>query len=306
LTAPVVVIGKAGQLALALARLGQIAGRPVVCAGRPEMDLTRRGALAQALAVQEPALVINASAYTSVDKAESERGQAFAVNAEGVGALAKICAKQGVPLIHVSTDYVFDGRSRKPYREDAPIAPLGAYGASKAEGERLLRESHERHIIVRTAWVYSEHGANFLKTMLRLAAEREVVRVVNDQRGTPTYAGDLAWALATMAKAVLGAETTAAWGTYHFTNAGETTWHGFAQETFRLAAARGLKVPRLEPIATSEYPTPARRPAYSVLDTSKVRTVFGLDPPDWREALSRCLASLLEAPASRQSRKASA
>jgi dTDP-4-dehydrorhamnose reductase len=291
LTAPVLVIGATGQLAAALSRLGVVAARPVVAIGRPDADLARPEALGAKTRALAPALVINAAAYTAVDKAESEPEIAFRVNAEGAGALAAVCAEIGAPLIHVSTDYVFDGAGARPYPVDAPIAPLGVYGRSKAEGESLVRARLPRHLIVRTAWVYGEDGTNFLKTMLRLGASRPVLTVVDDQRGSPTYAADLAQGLARMASAALE-PSFRRWGTYHLTNSGDTTWHGFAREIFRLAAQRGLPVPRLEPIPTRDYPTPARRPAYSVLDLAAARSGFGLEMADWRDALARCFARL--------------
>lgn len=259
--------------------------------GRPDIDLTRPHSLADAISRVSPAVVINAAAYTAVDRAESEPEQAFAVNAEGAGVLAGLCASGGIPLIHVSTDYVFDGAASSPYPVDAPIAPLGAYGRSKAEGEARVRAAAPRHVIARTAWVYGEHGANFLRTMLRLGAERPELGVVDDQHGSPTCTADLASALARIAGRALEPGFTG-WGTYHVTNAGETTWCGFAREIFRLEAERGRPVPRLVPIPTSGYPTPARRPAYSVLDTGRTTAVFGIAMADWRDALARCFSRL--------------
>ncbi len=291
MTSAVLVIGGSGQLAGALSRLGSLAGRPIVAAGRPRADLADKASLEALFEDTGPALVINAAAYTAVDKAEAEPDQAFLLNAEGPGALARLCAEAGIPLIHVSTDYVFDGTGTRPYREDDPVAPLGVYGASKAEGEGRVRAALARHVIARTAWVYSEQGSNFLKTMLRLGAERRLLSVVDDQRGSPTYAADLASALATIGAAILE-PGFGKWGTYHLTNAGETTWYGFAREIFKVAGEQGRSVPQLEPIATSDYPTPARRPAYSVLDPTKARVAFGLEMADWREALKRCFTQL--------------
>jgi len=291
LTAPVLVIGGRGQLATALSAVRTVGGRPVVALGRPRADLADPDSLASALRETAPALVINAGAYTAVDKAEAEAEQAFLVNARGPGVLAELCAYRGAPLIHVSTDYVFDGGGTAPYREDAAIAPLGVYGESKAQGEALIRSALASHLLVRTAWVYGEHGSNFLKTMLRLGAERPLLRVVDDQRGAPTYTADLAAGLAKMAAAALD-PSFRGWGTYHLTNAGDTTWYGFAREIFRLAGESGRPVPRLEPIATRDYPTPARRPAYSVLDLVRTRDTFDLAIPDWRDGLSRCFAGL--------------
>lgn len=288
----VLVIGREGQIARAVAQRGPIAGRSVIAVGRPEADLAAPKALAAVIARHGPALVVNAGAFTAVDDAEARRDEAFRINADGPGALALACTRAGVPLIHLSSDYVFDGTARRPYREDDPIAPLSAYGASKAEGERQVEEAGGRHVIIRTSWVYSENGRNFLTTMLRLGGEREVVRVVDDQEGSPSYAGDAADAIARIAEAVLSDPREPRWGTFHFANAGSTTWHGLAQAIFAEAAALGRRVPRLEPITTADYPTPARRPAYSVLDTGKLRDVFGFEPAPWQEAVKRCLLRL--------------
>ena len=293
MTAPaILVIGRAGQVASALAELSQIGRHPVVCAGRPQVDLANPDTLLRALAKFKPCFVINAAAYTAVDAAEREREQAFAVNAQGAEHIAHLCADRDIPLVHLSTDYVFDGTAMRPYREDDPVAPLGAYGESKAAGEDAVRRCHPRHVIVRTSWVYAATGHNFLRTMLRLGAERDELSVVDDQRGAPTYAADIAGALSEIATQVLNAADFGAWGTYHLSSAGETTWYGFAKEIFRLLAEGGHPVPRLRPIATAEYPTPARRPAYSVLDGMKLRRTFGLRIPAWQDGVGRCLARL--------------
>jgi dTDP-4-dehydrorhamnose reductase len=280
----ILVIGRSGQVARALA---QYPG--VVTAGRPDADLANPETLAVALARHAPAAVVNAGAYTAVDAAEAERDGVFAINAAGAGHLARACARADVPLIHISTDYVFDGRATRPWREDDPVSPLSAYGASKAEGEREVRTAGGRHVILRTSWIYSETGRNFLTTMLRLGRERPELAIVDDQIGAPTYAADVA---AAIARIIETAETGRddIWGTYHFASAGSTTWFGFAAEIFAQAQALGRPVPKLKPITTAEYPTPARRPAYSVLDTARITRVFGIAPPDWREALGRCMA----------------
>jgi dTDP-4-dehydrorhamnose reductase len=290
-TAPIVVIGRSGQLARALVRLGRIQGRRMVAVGRPEADLTEPDTLAAALARHGPAVVINAGAFTAVDEAESESAQAFAVNAAGAGHLARACAKADVKLIHISSDYVFDGRAGRPYREDDKIAPLSVYGASKAAGEAEVRAADGRHVILRTSWLYGETGRNFLTTMLKLGRERRQLAIVDDQTGSPTYAADVAQAIASMVTVLDGTGDDLS-GTYHFASAGGTTWFGFAKEIFAAAEARGWQAPKLKPITTAEYPTPARRPAYSVLDTTKIGRVFGVDRPHWQEALSRCMGSL--------------
>jgi dTDP-4-dehydrorhamnose reductase len=241
-------------------------------------------------------VVINAAAYTAVDRAESEAQAAIAVNRDGAAHIAQACARTGVPLIHLSTDYVFDGRAiGHAYREDDPIAPVSVYGASKAEGEQAVRDATARHAIVRTAWVYSPHGQNFVRTMLRLGQERPELGIVADQHGCPTAAADIADALVTMAVRMVRSDDAGAadlYGTFHFSGTGPTTWYGFAQEIFRQAAHHGRPVPKLRPIATTDYPTPAARPANSVLDCQHLRTVYGIAAPPWQESLATCVARL--------------
>jgi dTDP-4-dehydrorhamnose reductase len=237
------------------------------------------------LASHSPDVVINAAAYTAVDRAETERSAAFAVNRDGAGLLANACAAARVPMLHVSTDYVFDGAGTRPYREDDPLAPLGAYAESKAEGELAAREAGAT--IVRTSWLFEQKGPSFVHTMLRLAAERPVLRVVADQRGCPTWADDLADALFSLAS------QRAPEGVYHFCNSGETTWHAFAEAIIAEARThRPLKVERIEAITTAEYPLPARRPAYSVLDTSRIRAL-GIVPPSWTIGLATVVREVL-------------
>lgn len=286
------VIGRGGQVARALVRAAAGSGSQLVARGRPELDLSNLDSTARFLAETRPDIVVNAAAYTAVDKAETEPGLAFRANAEGPARLATLCGHFKIPLIHLSTDYVFDGTARVPNREDDAIAPLGIYGASKAAGETAIRAAHPQHIILRTSWVYSPDGSNFVKTMLRLGGEREVVRVVGDQTGCPTSADHIATAILDIARQVAKDRTNAPWGTYHLTGRGETTWHDFAAEIFRLTANKGWPRPRLERITTAEYPTPARRPAYSVLDNTKVERAFGIRLPDWRSSLAICLDAL--------------
>lgn len=236
-----------------------------------------------------PDAVVNAAAYTAVDRAESDREAAFRANAEAPARIAAACAAREALLVHYSTDYVFDGSSARPYREDDPTAPLGVYGASKRAGEQAIRDSAARHMIFRTAWVYAAHGQNFMRTMLRLAAEREELRVVADQIGTPTPAALIADVTATAL-----ARTPAVSGLWHLTATGRTSWHGFAEAIVAGAHARGLiaRAPRVTPIATADYPTPAKRPAWSVLDTARLQTDFGVDLPPWPDALSGVLDAL--------------
>lgn len=251
-------------------------------------DFDRPEALAELVARVAPAIVVNAAAYTAVDKAEDDAEAAFRANAEAPGVLARACAARGVPFVHYSTDYVFDGQGSRPYREDDPTAPLGVYGASKLAGEDAIRAAGGQHLILRTAWVYGRHGHNFMKTMLRLGADRDELRVVADQVGTPTPAALIADVTAELLRL-----RDAPSGTFHLTPRGETSWHGFAETIFAEAMARGLiaRAPKLIPIATSEYPTRAHRPAYSCLDNSRLEQVLGHVLPDWRVGLQQLLGS---------------
>lgn len=245
-----------------------------------------------------PDMVLNAAAWTAVDQAEQQPEAAFRANAQAPGALARACAARGVPFVHYSTDYVFDGRGTRPYREDAPTAPLGVYGASKLAGEDAVRAAGGTALIFRTAWVYAEHGRNFLRTMLRLGAERDHLRVVADQMGTPTPAALIADVTAAVLRQVVAAEPAARpAGVWHLTASGHTSWHGFAEAIFAEAVSRGLlaRAPVVEAIGTADYPTPARRPVYSCLDTARLRADFGIVPPDWRTALAEVVARMASA-----------
>jgi dTDP-4-dehydrorhamnose reductase len=274
----ILVTGGGGQLGRSVAARAD--------AWAPDVDELDICDPAHAARVAGHDLVINAAAYTAVDKAEGERDKAFAINRDGAGHLARACAERGIRLLHVSTDYVFDGTGTRPYREDDPIAPLGVYGASKAEGEQAVHEAGGT--VVRTSWLFAEGGPSFVHTMLRLAKERPVLRVVADQRGCPTYAGDLADALLALGKLPRLAPT------YHYCNAGETTWHAFATAIIEEGRRRvPLACERIEAITTAEYPTPAKRPAYSVLDTNRIRDA-GIVPPPWQAGLARVVAHALE------------
>ena len=235
-----------------------------------------------------PAIVVNAAAYTAVDKAEDDVDAAFRTNAEAPGVLARACALRDIPFVHYSTDYVFDGQGSRPYREDDPTAPLGVYGASKLAGEDAIRAAGGRHLILRTAWVYGQHGHNFMKTMLRLGAERDELRVVADQVGTPTPAA----LIADVTTELLGLRDAPS-GTFHLTPRGETSWHGFAEAILEEALARGLipRAPKVIPVATSDYPTRARRPGYSRLDIGRLEQVLGRALPEWRTGLRQVLGS---------------
>ncbi|MBI3512999.1 MAG: dTDP-4-dehydrorhamnose reductase [Proteobacteria bacterium] len=293
----ILVFGATGQIGRELIAQSWPDGLRVIGADRASADITDRGAVGRALARMRPLLAVNAAAFTAVDQAEVDTARAWAVNRDGAANLAEACAAQGVPLIHLSTDYVFDGAKAGPYTEDDPVAPLGVYGASKAAGEAAIRTRLARHVILRTAWVFGVHGTNFVKTMLRLGAERPALRIVADQHGCPTEAADIARAVATIAGAVLRAPAAAPFGTFHYAGAPPTTWHGFAEAIFQRAAARGSKSPTLTAITTAEYPTPARRPANSMLDGAKLQRAYGVAPCDWPRALDRVLDRLVGATA---------
>ncbi len=251
-------------------------------------DFDRIDDLAPLIARVSPDVVVNAAAYTAVDRAEDEPQAAHQANVAAPAAIAAACAARGALLVHYSTDYVFDGRAKRPYREDDPTSPLGVYGATKLAGEQAVRASGCTHLIFRTAWVYGLHGHNFLRTMLRIGAERDELRVVDDQIGTPTPATLIAQCTVQALQRVAPATS----GTWHLTATGATSWHGFASEIMRLATGSGLlqKAPQVVPIATADYPTRARRPAYSCLDTSRLTRDFGIELPDWRDALASVLA----------------
>ncbi|MGY0834715.1 dTDP-4-dehydrorhamnose reductase [Azospirillum argentinense] len=304
----VLILGTSGQVGTELMRAAWPQGTELVGLARPDVDMARPETVEAAVAAHAPDLVVNATAYTAVDKAESDQETAFAVNRDGPARLAASCAACGIPLIHISTDYVFDGTKPAPYAEDDPVAPLGVYGASKEAGEAAVRAALPQHVILRTSWVYAAHGANFVKTMLRFGREREEMRVVADQHGAPTAAADIAAAIVTIAERIAagsgadgvptGVPGDIPWGTYHFTGAGETTWHGFAERIFqRLEAATGRR-PRLQAITTADYPTPARRPANSRLDCARIRSAFGIEAPRWEDSLDRVLDELLSPTAS--------
>jgi dTDP-4-dehydrorhamnose reductase len=286
------VLGAAGQIGHELCRRVWPADYQVAGLDRGEVDITRPESIAEAMRRERPGIVVNAAAYTAVDRAETEPELVWAVNASGPGHLAAACKTAAIPLIHISTDYVFDGSKQGPYREDDPVNPLGIYGRSKEAGDRAVQEPLAEHVILRTAWVYSAHGHNFVRTMLRLAAERPVLRVVADQIGSPTSAADVAAAIAAIVQRLAAGDEH--WGTYHFAGGGSVTWHGFAEAIFELAAPWRGPPPKVEAITTAEYPTPARRPANSVLDCRLIGAAFGIEPRPWCEALAEVIRELYE------------
>lgn len=295
--------GQLGQTFLAdggLAERGELVAASrhgdLVTGGRGVVgDLSDLATLTALLEAEKPDVIVNAAAYTAVDKAEDDEATATRVNGEAPGALGKWAATHGALVIHYSTDYVFPGNAVTPYSPDAATGPEGAYGRSKLTGEHALRDSGAAHLILRTAWVYSTVGHNFLRTMLRLGADRDELRVVADQRGTPTTTAVIVNATLAALDRYMAAESREAFtGTFHLTATGETTWHGFAEAIFADAVEAGVltRAPRVEPISSAEFPTPAKRPSYSVLDNASFSTTFGHDLPAWRDALRDTIRSL--------------
>jgi dTDP-4-dehydrorhamnose reductase len=278
----ILVAGNSGQLARALGDRHWPESTQCVTLGRPELDITDEASVAAAVAAHAPDVIVNAAAYTAVDRAETEREAAFALNEGGPRHLARAAARRGIPLIHISTDYVFGGAGTRPWREDDATAPQGVYAASKLAGEEAVREECARHVILRTSWLFAASGWNFVRTMLRLGASGAPVRVVDDQWGCPTPASDLADAIATIAAA------PGPFGTYHCCGEGAVTWHGFAAEIF----ARSGLAPTLVPITTAEYGAAAPRPAYSVLDAGKIWRDYRIAQRPWTDGLERALREI--------------
>ena len=281
------VFGKTGQVATELARL---AGPDlmVTCIAREIVDLADPGRAADAIAWADGDAVINAAAYTAVDRAEEEEPLARAINAEAPGAMAQAAAARGLPFLHISTDYVFDGAKDGAWVETDPVAPLGAYGRTKLAGEEAVAAAGGPHAILRTAWVFSATGSNFVKTMLRVGRDRDRLTVVADQHGGPTAAADIAAALVAMARALVAGQGAS--GIFHFCGAPATTWHGFASAIF--ARTGWQSTPEIAPITTADWPTPATRPANSMLDCTRIAEIFGIDQPDWRTSLDSVLKEL--------------
>jgi dTDP-4-dehydrorhamnose reductase len=289
----ILTFGGNGQLGQDLARAGAAQNVPLVTLTRAEADVSDEDAVRNAVARHRPSWVVNAAAYTEVDNAEKEPDAVRKGNEIGPRVLARACAPLNIPLVHVSTDYVFDGTKSGAYIETDPIAPLGVYGATKAAGEAAVRETLREHVILRTSWVYGEFGRNFLKTMLRLAATRDELRVVADQRGCPTSSADLARAILSIAPRLTNRENV--WGTYHFAGSGATTWHAFAERIVAAQAPLTGRRPKVTAITTAEYPTPARRPANSELDCTKFARVFGFAARPWEEETDRIVRALVAA-----------
>ena len=290
---PILVTGGSGQLATALGR--KAPGRTQIV-GRPAFDFDRPETIEASFTAANPALVVNAAAWTAVDAAESNPEGAARANRDGPARLASLCAAAGIPLIHISTDYVFDGRKDAPYTETDPTGPTGVYGKTKLEGEEAVLASCPHAIILRTAWVYAATGKNFVRTMLTLAQTRDRLRVVADQKGCPTAATDLADVVLAVADAVQRGWKPEYAGVFHTAGSGWTTWHGFAEAIFDAAARHGRPRPVVDPITTAEFPTPAQRPANSRLDCSKLQRVFGFTQPPWQESLIRTVDELVQSP----------
>jgi dTDP-4-dehydrorhamnose reductase len=287
------VLGGSGQLGTQLQKIPLPGGVALVAPDRAAVDLGDLSAIRRVVAAEPWSVVIDAAGYTHVDRAESEEDLAFAINAEAAACLAAETGKRGIPLIYVSTDYVFDGRKGAPYVEKDLTAPLNAYGRSKLAGERRVSAANPRHVILRTAWLYSPHGANFVRTILRLAQEREHLTVVADQRGCPTSARDLAQACLDIAHRCAAEPDRMDYGLYHFAGAGAATWFEFANAIVDEASGRLGRTPRVEPISTAQYPRPAPRPADSRLDCTAIQDAFGLVPRPWRRALAEAVDCLL-------------
>lgn len=288
----ILLTGGNGQVGTGLKQANR--GRfEIIAPDRAELDLCDSASIMEYISSRDWAAILNCGAYTAVDKAESDEATAFKINATAPEIIGRAAAERVIPLLHVSTDYVFDGKKASPYVEGDPVAPLSVYGASKAAGERAVRDAGGRHLILRTAWVVSPWGNNFIKTMLRLGTERERLGVVADQLGCPTSALDIAETLLRLAERLI-ADGDAPTGTYHFVNSGEASWHALALRVFERAAVQGLNTPRVDPIATLDYPTPARRPANSRLSTEKLRRDFGINPRPWENAIDDILDRLLK------------
>ena len=291
----ILVFGGAGQLGRELVQLAAAGGIPLTALARAEADISDADAVARALRDHRATVVVNGAAYNAVDRAESERAAAALANAVGPAILAQACAAARVPLVHISTDYVFDGKKDGAYRETDPINPLSVYARSKADGEKAVRRLWPHHIIIRTAWLFGVHGGNFLKTMLRLAAERDELTVVADQTGSPTPSEDLARGILLAVRSIESGGGL--WGTYHLAGTGAATRHAFAERIVAAQRPFSGRAPRVTPIASADFPTPARRPRNSALDSSKFAAAFGFRARDWREAVDQTVAALFAAKA---------
>lgn len=289
----ILITGACGQLGRALVEQSNVLGLEALAPSHRQLDITDFENVKHFLNFHRPFVVINAAAYTQVDNAETEKSSAFAVNKTGCANIAQICAENGMPLIQISTDYVFDGKKRTPYLETDPIAPSGVYGMSKAEGENVVRSHLEQHIILRTSWLYGVHGHNFVKSILKLARKEKIIRVVSDQYGSPTSAFDLAQVIFII-MGFLIRDTAVDWGTYHYCGRGVISWHEFAEAIVNFARPHfDVKTTRVEPIKTADYPSKAARPFFSALDCTLIEKHFGIEPKPWQKSLKSTIQSLL-------------
>ncbi len=289
----ILITGSKGQLGWELVRQSKHFDFDILGVDLSHLDITDRLQVESIFKNFQPSLVINAAAYTNVDKAETDQKLAFAVNRDGPANISDCCSKADIPHLHISTDFVFDGNKGTSYVESDPVSPLSIYGKSKAYGEDAVRSRLRKHIILRTAWLYGVHGHNFVKTMLKIGKEKRVIKVVADQYGSPTRAADLAGAVLTIAEYIRNfAEVD--WGTYHYCGLGVTTWHGFTETIFDIAGEYGLvKIPQVKPISTADYPTAAKRPVFSALDCEQIKKNFGIIPKPWQESLKITIGQIM-------------
>jgi dTDP-4-dehydrorhamnose reductase len=290
----ILLVGSSGQLGREVIEKGKVLfGSEMVAMDLPEIDITEFSKLSDIFYGLSPSIVINTAAYTAVDAAETQKDLCYAVNRDGPANLARLCRKSRAALIHISTDYVFDGKSKRPYSEDDPVCPLGIYGASKAEGEKAVLAESDNCVIIRTAWLYSRHGKNFVKTMLRVAMEKDTIKVVSDQYGCPTCAADLADAVLVITEA-LKKKAPPKRCLYHYCGKGITTWYDFAVSIFDIAGRAGLsKLPTVVPISTAQFPTAAKRPVFSALDCSSIEEDYGIKPRPWKQSLTSTIQNLM-------------
>lgn len=280
----ILVTGRDGQLGSELQELAKSSDHNFIFVGSKDGDITNKDMIRKLVSTNNIEAIINCAAYTAVDKAETDQEMAFRVNGEGVQNLVDVCSESNCKLIHISTDYVFPGNGTSPYKTNDPVAPLGVYGASKLAGEEAILNSDIQGIIIRTSWVYSTFGNNFVKTMIRLGKEKDSLLVVNDQRGCPTYAKDLAETCVTL----MDKEWKAEQRIYHYSNAGDITWFDFATKIMEMTGSQC----EVSPVPSSQFPTPAKRPSYSVMDTSDLKNDFGIEPRNWKFALQECISQL--------------
>jgi dTDP-4-dehydrorhamnose reductase len=289
----VLLTGSKGQLGQEVEKLGMNAGLDIIPMDLPEIDITDSEMLTQIFSDLKPSIVINAAAYTAVDLAETQKDICYAVNSAGPANLTQLCDKYNARLIHISTDYVFDGKGNTPYQEDDPVSPVNVYGHSKAEGESAVIAGSGKHLVLRTSWLYGRYGKNFVKTMLRMGQEKKVIKVVNDQYGCPTCAYDLAKVIIIIAQQLESKSDT--WGIYQYCGNGITTWYDFAVSIFQFAGEIGFnKIPVITSIPTSQFPTAAKRPLYTALDCSKTKSSFGVEIYPWRQSLKKTIQQIIE------------